>query len=122
MEMLVCQGAIATERCYSMVWDMDEWGPPDMNFMPVLVLSGYMLLKFRGSFILDKLFEDYESFDGPSMIDGVLEILPGKVKAEDTTEKVVAHFENLPTLEEGATHKARGDFAKYLKEYLEAET
>ena len=125
---LVCGGAIATEMCYSMVWDLGSWGYLNMDTVVVLVLSGYMPLRFEESFMIDALFEQCQVQGDPDLIDEVVEILLRKVKAGDSLgcgpvpEKVVARFENLPTLEEGVTHKAGGDFAKYLKEYLKAET
>ena len=86
------------------------------------VISGYELifLKFRGSFMLDEMFESCED---PDMIDEILRVLLGKVKAGDSlgcgeiTEEIVEDFKNLPKLEVGVTHKAGGDFAQHLEEY-----
>ena len=116
---LVCQGAIATDKCYSLVFDMG-WDSIDMDTLLVLVISGYMPLKFRGAFMLDEMIEGCEE---PDMIDEILRVLLGKVKAGDSlgcgeiTEEIVKDFKNLPKLEVGVTHKAGGDFAQYLEEY-----
>lgn len=116
---LVCQGAIATDKCYSLVFDMG-WDCIDMDTMLVLVLSGYLPLKFRGSFMLDEMIEGCEE---PDMIDEILRVLLGEVKAGDSlgcgeiTEEIVEDFKNLPRLQVGVTHKAGGEFAQYLEEY-----
>ena len=116
---LVCQGAIATDKCYSLVFDMG-WDSIDMDTLLVLVLSGYLPLKFRGAFMLDEMIEGCEE---PDMIDEILRVLLGEVKAGDSlgcgkiNEEIVKDFKNLPKLEVGVTHKAGGDFAQYLEEY-----
>ena len=116
---LVCQGAIATDKCYSLVFGMG-WGYINMDLMLVLVLSSYIPLKFRGSFMLDEMIEGCEE---PDLIDEILRVLLGKVKANDSlgcgkiTEEMVKDFKNLPKLEVGVTHKEGGEFAKYLEKY-----
>ena len=119
---LVCRGAVATEECYASIAEVG-WDYINMDFMLVLVLSGFMPLESKSyscDFTLDEWFGGCGENEN---IDEILSVLLGKKTAGsrlgcgEITEEIAANFENLPKLEAGVTHEAGGDFAKYLDEY-----
>jgi len=118
-DVLVCKGrAVATELCYSLLYEMEAEGPGlDTDVMVVLVSSGFMPLKFPGkdSFLLDDVFDSliiHGEYEQESMMGDIVKVLLGKVKAGDHR-----NFEKLPKLQEGVTHIAGGEFAEYLDKY-----